>query len=282
MIRADKTDLTVAVHSSKGQWFHPDYSTRLNLDRYTVTAFEPLKPNDTVTTLAVIADTVVHWLPPEALWTNDNPPSNVVVSMILDTFTEADSEGIPALLTKGFKSATEAIFDDPLASVTCVAAVIKNRRLYIASCGDCRVFLLREGHSHSISRVHSLAEILIERGMSTIEEIMNMIYDAKGPVRALGNYGDNPPADLRLRLNANESDEQALANQGMLLRSRDQIVLTSARVFGDYVEPDAQQQFEAVFLHSSLAPQEAVDQFIKLRRQENDVSDFTVILLRIP
>jgi serine/threonine protein phosphatase PrpC len=163
--------------------------------------------------------------------------------------------------------------------VTCVAVLIHNRCLYIASCGDCRAFLLRSGDAKRISIVHTGAEFLLEQGSITLEELTRSIYDAQGPIRALGYNGDSGMPDLRMRFSSNY-DKQINIRQGVELQAGDQIVLSSGRIFGDYITAEGWQQFQTVFFSPDLSAQEAVDQFIKPYRNFNNVSDMTVIALR--
>jgi hypothetical protein len=75
-------------------------------------------------------------------------------------------------------------------------------------------------------------------------------------------------------------DKQINIRQGVELQAGDQIVLSSGRIFGDYITAEGWQQFQTVFFSPDLSAQEAVDQFIKPYRNFNNVSDMTVIALR--
>jgi serine/threonine protein phosphatase PrpC len=154
-------------------------------------------------------------------WQDGKTASQLTVNAIVETFSQAESVKVQELWRKGFEAACKNITqysasktESNLIQVTCVAALVMNRRLYVASLGHCRAFLLRQQRIQQISVADSLVDKMIERGVVTYEELRKSIIDVRGPTRRLPN--DSRP-DLRLRLNPNETDEQAEANQGMQL-----------------------------------------------------------------
>jgi serine/threonine protein phosphatase PrpC len=70
---------------------------------------------------------------------------------------------------------------------TCVAAVLHDQMLYAANVGDSRVYVLHDGHLRQVTRDHSVAAQLVERGEITpaearTHEQRSRLYRALGEV----------------------------------------------------------------------------------------------------
>ncbi len=106
---------------------------------------------------------------------------------------------------------------------TCVAAWVLGERLYTASLGDSRLYLLRDGELRQLTTDHTWVQEAIEAGALLPEQ-------AKGHPNAhivrryLGSPRTEQP-DFRIRMDASESDRQAESHQGMPLRTGDRLLL---------------------------------------------------------
>lgn len=274
--------IEVGVHSSAGSRTLKDGRPKLNLDRYLIKSYDTSSAKSDEVTLAMIADTWSHSFRDED-WNDSHPPSQIVIDKVAKSFARIDNDDLLLELQSALQQAPNFLQQMTNAGVTCVAVIIKDSQLYVASAGDCRAFLLRNGEAIQITVVHTLAERLIEIKEMTSEDFENVHYNAKSPYRALGHtYSTkyNNITDLRLRLTSDDDDETALANQGLQLLDGDQIVLTSGGTYRDWITRAELEQFKKVFFNSEFSGQEAVDRFIQTLRKENDFSDMTVLTLR--
>ncbi len=274
MIRAEKTDLWVGSIST----FTKDIP--YNPDSYAIVPFQPSSDSQPVSTLAVVADGFSI-----SAKQDGKMVSQLTVNAIVGTFSQAESAKVPELWCKGFEVSSKSIAqysasrtESDLLQVTCVAVLVMNRRLYVASLGDCRAFLLHQQRIQQISVADSLVDKMIERGAVTYEELRNSIIDVRGPTRWLPH--DSRP-DLRLRLYPNETDEHAEANQGMQLCEGDQVILCTSHLYGGYVSPEDALPLRSVLLRHDH-PQEAVEELEAAARQRGSLSTITIIALKIP
>ena len=279
MERAAASDLRIGVHTSTGY-----YNGELweNLNRWSVTAYQPLDPRQPPTTVAILTDTYAR-VRDEDGWNKDYPPAQFVLDAMLETVDQASAADPVQILIDSYLDTCIKLKAKPFFPVSYAMVIVQDRRLHITSAGDCRIFLLREGAARRISATHTFAEYLIEQGHVTVEELMQNPHRTRMPYRVLSSdYEHQLTPDLRLYLSRSENDQQARANQGLRLQAGDQLLLTSSRAFGDFIEPLDQQRLEDVFIKSGLAPQQAVDQFGAVFRASGDFRDLTVILLKVP
>lgn len=276
-MKQQHVEFQIGIHSSTGNQTRSNGRPKENLDRYAVRSYNSKSNEFDDLILAIVADTW-GWATGDEEWSESNPPSQIVIDSVTKSFEQPHDETLSHLDTS-LRQVSNELQEMKLAWVTCIALAIRDLKLYVASAGDCRAFLFRNGDAKRISVAHTMAEILIERKIITLEELMSSIYDPKGPIRSLG--GEETIPDLRLRLTPDDADDKAYANQGFELLPGDQLILTSGRVFYDYITPDEWQRFKQVFLDNTLTVQEAVDHFIVPLRKRNNVSDMTVLALRL-
>lgn len=229
-----------------------------------------------ITTVAIVATGEVTYNP-----LLKKPAAQITTASILEVFGETPrNSDTLSILKNGVELASKRIAALETGAV-CAATVIKGRKLYIVNVGDCRIFLIRAGRIHQISVAHTFAETLIEKGYATSETFENAIYDAWTPYHLLGFDDLNEP-DFRLRLSDDESDKQALGNQGMELKPNDKIVLCSSAVFWHWKTPKRWQLFQDTFLKLSENLQESVEEFINIAREQGTFHALTVVMLQVP
>jgi len=278
MERAAVSDLLIGVHTSTGYYNGALWE---NLNRWSVTAYQPRDPRQPPTTVAILTDTQGRMIDQDD-WSTDYPPAQFVLDALLETVDQTSADPIQ-ILSDSYLDACIKLKAKPFFPVSYAMVIVQDRRLYITSAGDCRIFLLRKGVIRRISATHTFAEYLIEQGHITLEDLMQNPHRTRTPLRVLSSdYEHQLTPDLRLYLHRGENDQQARANQGMHLHAGDQLLMTSSCAFEDFIKPDDLEQLEAVFLKSGLAPQQAVDQFGAVFRATDDFRDLTVILLNVP
>ncbi len=271
-----QSDLLIGQHASAG--YRESQPAKPNYDSFAVKSFQISSDQLEVMTLAI----VTHGLgDPKA----DSPKiaADLTVATLIEAFDQAASQDIVSLLSQGFHLASQRIADSfNTVGVTCSAAVVTNCQLYVASCGNCRIILVRDHHARQVAVAHAMGDMLVERGILTWDQIAHHPFDPPPTSMALGNLVDIPMIDLRLRLTEDETDSHSLKNQGTTLLPNDRIVLLSSGGFGNSIVPELSMTIEAAFSDLQLTSQETVDRFVEQIRQHNTYCDLAVVLLQIP
>jgi protein phosphatase len=217
--RLEQTTIPVTALS------HPGIKRKNNEDRYGVSAFTlgPGGPDPIL--LAVLSDGIGGHRAGEVA-------SEMTVNLVSQVVAASDGRNPPAILERAFEAASEAIRDQAASNpnqagmgATCACAWIIGNRLYIATVGDSRVYLLHDGVIRRLSTDHTWVQEAIERGLINAEEAQG--HPNAHVIRRYLGSPVPPEVDLRVRVNENENDEQALANQGLVLERGDRIILCS-------------------------------------------------------
>jgi serine/threonine protein phosphatase PrpC len=269
MIPAERAHLHMAAMT------HPGLRNKPNEDRYAVSAHY-LSPSDTTPSLlAIVADGV-----------GGHRAGEVAAEMAVETVSRlvAESDGChPAkTLSQAMIQASKVIYehaqDDPALTgmgTTCVCAWIIGNRLYSASAGDSRLYLLRNGGIQRLTIDHTWIQEALDHGSLAPEEARSH-PNAHIIRRFLGSKHPLHP-DQRLHLNAGESDAQAEANQGLRLLPGDRLVLCSDGLT-DLVE-------ESEIL-AALKPgnerETALQGLISLANQRGGHDNITILTLEAP
>ncbi len=205
---------------------HPGMRGKNNEDRYAITAFHWGDAAQTPGLLAVLCDGI-----------GGHRAGEVAAEMAVNLITAYVLENGDALqpldlLEQAITAASRAIHEQARTSrerngmgATCACALILAERLYIASVGDSRVYLLRGGHYHQLTTDHTWIQEALQRGVLTPNQVVG--HPNTHVIRRFLGSPSPPQVDLRLRLDGEEDDQLALANQGMPLQQGDLILLTS-------------------------------------------------------
>lgn len=271
MLRGLNTDVVVGYHSSIGTYL--DGSNRLNTDSW---AMVGLQTTSTPITIAVVADA---WRGTDD--EEEKGASQLAIDTILETFEENDTDYIPALLNQSFVAISHRLAINSTAAVSCALVALAENRIYMANCGDCRVFMQRDHFIRQISVTHTFEEKLLDEGRITLDELKDNSLFRYPMMRALGfNETDNCP-DLRIYLSDTDTHDTAEQNQGSLLLPLDRIILTTGSVFQRWRSKEEWQWFLDSF-RTHNHPQEAIDHFTSLMRDKYSYRWFTTIALQLP
>lgn len=204
---------------------HPGMRGKNNEDRFTVSAFKISEKDPTPTLLAIIADGVGGHRAGEVA-------ADLAVTQISQVVASSDASQPLSVLQIAFEQANQAInarsMADPALSgmgTTCVCAWVIDDRLFTASVGDSRIYLVRNGKASQLTIDHTWVQEAIDSGILTPEQARNH-PNAHVIRRHLGSQQPVVP-DFRLRLSSAETDSRAQANQGMHLAPGDIVLLCS-------------------------------------------------------
>ncbi len=127
--------------------------------------------------------------------------SQIAVNAVNKNYFESAEETPAKALVAGFQAAHQQILDyarnhpelDGMGT-TCTAAVLMGHSMYYAHCGDCRLYLVRNGSISCLTRDHSLVGQLVESGAITREEAA--VHPQRHILSAALGSGDEVSADV--------------------------------------------------------------------------------------
>lgn len=196
---------------------------------------------------------------------------------------------IPKLLRLGLTRANEAVYKEAkqnrrvrgMGSTATIIAIHDNR-LYLANVGDSRAYLVRDGQVVQLTQDHTWAYDMVQSGKLDKEEAYNH-PKAEELVRSVG-YAAKIDVDQSLFFRGDESEQEALQNQGLPLKAGDRIVICSDGLIknrhdvpGHYVEAD--EMYKAV---TRLSPENAANDLLQTALDRNVDDNVSVIVLEMP
>ncbi len=127
--------------------------------------------------------------------------SLIAVNAVRQNYFEANADTPAMALVGGFQAAHQQILDyarkhpelDGMGT-TCTAAAVLGHSLYYAHCGDCRLYLVRNGSISCLTRDHSLVGQLVESGAITRDEAA--VHPQRHILSAALGSGDEVSADV--------------------------------------------------------------------------------------
>jgi protein phosphatase len=147
-------------------------------------------------------------------------------------------------------------------------------QLYIASVGDSRVYLLRNGSLMQLTTDHTWVQEAVEKGILDPQEAHK--HPNVHVIRRYLGSSKTPQADTRLRLAKDESDTQARSNQGLRLQSEDVLLLCTDGL----TDVISDEEIEPIV--RDLDIQQAVDKLIQVACEREGKDNITVVMLLVP
>jgi protein phosphatase len=215
MNRAPGSHLSVATFS------HAGMSGKKNEDRFGVTFYTGAtgKP----VTFSVVSDGIGGHRAGEVA-------AELAVNYIVEEVSGSDGQNPLQIMEAAIHSASQAIAsrsashaDQSGMGATCACLWVEGDRLYTAYVGDSRIYLVRDGRIQRLSVDHTWVQEAIESGVLTPEQARDHpnVHVLR---RHLGSV-ELPAVDFRLRLAAEDSDEQASGQQGARLKPGDVLLM---------------------------------------------------------
>lgn len=252
---------------------HPGETGKNNEDRYSVTTYT-VEPDGTPSILGVVSDGI-----------GGHQAGEVAAQLTVDTtvkFLAGSSAHEPvqqlrsAIIEAG-RAVSRAAREKPelsgMGSTVAVIWIIGDR-LYTASVGDSRIYMLREGVLRQISIDHTWIQEALDHDIISPEEVKE--HPNVHVLRRHIGGAQDPAVDTRLRLSAEETDERSEANQGLTLKPGDLIMACSDGL------TDLVKHNEILLALSTKSAKEAAAQLVKLARERGGFDNITVLLLAVP
>jgi len=268
MIRTD------AVHHPVYAITHPGMTGKNNEDRYGLTGLRLGPADNTPAVLAVLADGI-----------GGHRAGEVAAQMAVDIVLERVSTGDPGApleaIRAGIVEASEAIHvsaaDDPSRQgmgATCAVVLLMGRRMYTATVGDSRIYLMRGDTIRQISIDHTWIQEALDSGVLHEEDVRG--HPNAHVIRRYLGSPQPPEVDQRIRLNPRETDAQSVANQGITLKNGDRVLLCSDGL-SDLVGP--LEILEAFQTHTAEA---ALQSLVDLANVRGGHDNITIVTIQIP
>ncbi len=269
MIRTDRAHLHVATRT------HPGMADRNNEDRYAVTSYRRSADDPTPVLFAVLADGIGGHRAGEVA-------AEMAVNYITQHVAESDASRPLETLQKAIHIASDAIAAQSASvgaqrgmGATCACAWVIGDRLYTASVGDSRIYLLRGKDIHQLTVDHTWVQEALERGIITPDQVVG--HPNQHVIRRYLGSPEPPEVDFRLHLQPDEEDAQALSNQGLSLLPGDTLLLCS-----DGLSDQVKAHEIARIVQTSPTLDEAAQALVDLACERGGRDNITVVLLGVP
>ena len=268
MIRTSNSPLEVAAAT------HPGLAGRQNEDRFAVSSYRVSEKDATPSVFAIVSDGI-----------GGHRAGDVAAEMAVETIShmvaQSDIRHPLAVLDHAFQVTSDAIAlkgkDDTQRlgmGTTCACAWVIGSQLFIASVGDSRVYLLRNGSLMQLTVDHTWVQEAVERGILEPEDAHK--HPNVHVIRRYLGSSKTPQADTRLRLSKDETDTQARSHQGLRLLPGDLLLLCTDGLTDVVEDADIQPTVRGLDIQS--AAQALLD--LACFRQAND--NITVVLMLVP
>ena len=269
MIRTDRAHLNVVAQT------HAGMTGKNNEDRYAVLSFQLSEEDLTPVLFAVVADGIGGHRAGEVA-------AELAVNHISQAVAESDGQRPKKILESAIHEASEAIADHAASApekkgmgATCACVLVIGDKLYTATVGDSRIYLLREGRIQQVSTDHTWVQEAIEKNILTPEQARE--HPNVHVIRRYLGSPDPPEVDFRLRLYDSEADALAEGNQGMQIHSGDTFLICSDGLT-DLVWND--EIAETIRTKPSLKA--AAQELIDTANQRGGHDNTTVVLINVP
>jgi serine/threonine protein phosphatase PrpC len=217
MIRTPNSPLEIVAVT------HPGMAGRSNEDRYGVSSFRISETDSTPSLFAMVSDGIGGHRAGEVA-------AEIAVETISHMVSQSDIRNPLVTLDHAIQVTSDSIAskakDDTQRlgmGTTCACAWVIGRQLYIASVGDSRVYLVRNGSILQLTVDHTWVQEAVERGILGAEDVRR--HPNAHIIRRYLGSSKTPQADTRLRLAKDETDTQARSNQGLPLLPGDLLLL---------------------------------------------------------
>ncbi len=268
MIRTPHASLYVAALSNPGM------AGRENEDRFAVSSYHISENNPTPSVFAIISDGI-----------GGHKAGEVAAEMAVETISHmvalADGRRPLATLDHAIQVTSDAIAekakDDTQRlgmGTTCACAWVIGRQLFIASVGDSRIYLLRNGSLMQLTVDHTWVQEAMDKGILLPDEARS--HPNVHVIRRYLGSSKPPQTDIRMRLAKDESDTEARSNQGLHLLPGDLILLCTDGLT-DVVDDE-----EIVSTVRGLELHPAAQALVDLANSRQGRDNVTVVLLLVP
>src|SRR5512135_195601 len=219
MIRIERSHLSVVAET------HPGMTGKNNEDRFAVSAYRLDRSSRLPALFAVLSDGIGGHRAGEVA-------AELAVERISQVVSKSSGKNPLEVLSAGIANASQEIYAQAQANperqgmgATCACAWVLNDRLYTATVGDSRIYLLRNGAIHQVTTDHTWIQEALDKGVLKPEQAHG--HPNAHVIRRYLGSPTPPKVDFRLRLEGDETDRRASSNQGTQLLEGDMLLICS-------------------------------------------------------
>ena len=268
MIRTNSAPLHVAAVT------HPGMAGKQNEDRLAVSSYRLSQNDPTEVVFAIVSDGIGGHSSGEVA-------AEMAVENISHMVAQSDARRPIEILDHAIQVTSDAIATKAKDNTqrlgmgtTCACAWVIGNRLFTASVGDSRIYLLRNGALMQLTVDHTWVQEAVDKGILDPRDVRS--HPNVHVIRRYLGSSNTPEADNRMRMSKNESDTQSRSHQGLRLLPGDLLLLCSDGLT-DVVE-DADIEPTVRGLDLQVAAQALVD--LACAREGKD--NITVVMLLVP
>ena len=268
MIRTTRAPLHIAAVT------HPGMGGKRNEDRLAVSSYRVSENNPTLSVFAIVSDGI-----------GGHRAGEVAAEMAVETIShmvaQSDASRPLEILDNAIQVTSDSIAskakDDTQRlgmGTTCACAWVIGNRLFTASVGDSRIYLLRNSGLTQLTVDHTWVQEAVERGILDPQNVHNHPY-----VHVIRRYlgsSKTPRADIRMRLAKDESDTQSRSNQGLHLLPGDLLLLCTDGL------TDMVENAEIEPTVRGLDIQSAAQALVDLACARDGQDNLTVVMMLVP
>ena len=253
---------------------HAGMTGKNNEDRFAVSAFHLSHRNHTPVLLAVLCDGIGGHKAGEIA-------ADLAVNLISQNVAESDGKFPLETLEKGIQQANLAIFKEAsqdnskqgMGSTTACVWMIGNK-MFTATVGDSRIYLIREGLIRQISIDHTWIQDALDNGLLTPSQVEG--HPNRHVIRRYLGAPQPPEVDYRIQLIKGETNQQMLDNQGKPLNDGDRILLCSDGL------TDLVTDIEILDAFAHDDDKKAVSNLVDLANARGGHDNITIVTFTIP
>jgi PPM family protein phosphatase len=268
MIRLEKAHLPIHAGTHEGM------SGKNNEDSFGVTSYQLNEDQKVPVLLAVLSDGIGGHRAGEVA-------SGIAVDTISQIVSESDLSQPVDTLRSAIVLANERIYNQAqenpenkgMGATVCVALVIQNK-LYTATIGDSRIYLMRQGGIRQLSIDHSWIQEALDSGLLRPDQVEG--HPNAHVIRRYLGAPTKPDVDFRMVLTGKETNPEAESNQGTPLMPGDALLLTSDGLTDLVKDPEILE----VVQNNSL--ETAVQTLITMANDRGGHDNTTIIILKMP
>jgi serine/threonine protein phosphatase PrpC len=268
MIRTTRAPLHIAAAT------HPGMSGKQNEDRLAISSYRVGQNDPTRSVFAIVSDGIGGHRAGEVA-------AEIAVETISHMVAQSDARRPLEILDNAIQVTSDTIAskakDDTQRlgmGTTCACAWVIGNRLFTASVGDSRIYLLRNGGLMQLSVDHTWVQEAVERGILQPQDAR--VHPNVHVLRRYLGSSNTPQVDIRMRLAKDESDTESRSHQGLHLLPGDLLILCTDGL------TDVVENAEIEPAVRGLDLQSAAQALVNLACARDGKDNITVVLLLVP
>jgi protein phosphatase len=245
-----------------------------NEDRFAVSAYRLNQRSRTPILLAVLCDGIGGHKAGEIA-------AELAVNHISQVVADSNGSNPQQIIQEGIEKANQAIYLESVqdngkqgmgSTVACVW--LFGKRLFTATVGDSRIYLIRGDRIRQLSTDHTWIQEALDNGLLTADQVEG--HPNRHVIRRYLGGVQPPEVDFRIRMINGENDHQALQNQGVILKPGDRLLLCSDGLTDLVSDGEIQSAFD------EQTSEAAVEGLIDLANQRGGHDNITIVTIKIP